>query len=219
MKKICISFLLVLFAALGVSAAPIPYWTLTDFTTSVNGTANFTLQIQNFFNPAADADFGIFYNNGGTAVGYDIFSKSAGVADVATVGFTWTGSGYTIDIYRPGDTTPSVNDVAFSDVFGFYFEWYRADPLPTPDNTVDAAYYTDSSFDWKTYNPGFVLLTKVGPSGTADFSLYSPGGSEQRTVIKVHVADVAPVPEPVSMLLFGTGLVGLGGYVRRRFKK
>jgi hypothetical protein len=30
---------------------------------------------------------------------------------------------------------------------------------------------------------------------------------------------VKPVPEPVSMLLFGTGLLGVGGYVRRKLKK
>ena len=28
-----------------------------------------------------------------------------------------------------------------------------------------------------------------------------------------------PIPEPVSMLLFGTGLVGIGGYIRKKVKK
>ena len=33
------------------------------------------------------------------------------------------------------------------------------------------------------------------------------------------LADITPIPEPSSMLLFGTGLTGLAGVIRRRLKK
>lgn len=41
-----------------------------------------------------------------------------------------------------------------------------------------------------------------------------PNGANAQTML---VKD--PVPEPVSMLLFGTGLVGIGGFIRKKFKK
>jgi hypothetical protein len=34
----------------------------------------------------------------------------------------------------------------------------------------------------------------------------------------IMASEQQPVPEPISMLLFGTGLVGIGGYVRRKLK-
>jgi hypothetical protein len=32
------------------------------------------------------------------------------------------------------------------------------------------------------------------------------------------IIEINPVPEPISMLLFGTGIIGVGGYVRRKLK-
>jgi len=59
-------------------------------------------------------------------------------------------------------------------------------------------------------------------NGTDDLVLedfWPEQGSISHVALYGTPVEGQPIPEPVSMLLFGTGLVGIGGYIRRRFKK
>ena len=65
-------------------------------------------------------------------------------------------------------------------------------------------------------------LTDLGWNGqeTIVLSGFWPGnGSISHVALYGTLEEGQPIPEPVSMLLFGTGLVGVGGYIRRKLKK
>jgi hypothetical protein len=74
----------------------------------------------------------------------------------------------------------------------------------------------DKSMEWAYILSGWItegIYKVIIGSLTGDFYFISS------TLTATGYDNSAPVPEPATILLFGTGLVGLAGYSRRRFKK
>ncbi len=236
MNKLFNSFLLGILASFLVagSAMAVPvgasvnqdYWTITDHTTGTDG-SSFNIIMRE--SASYESEFGFYTVDSmasPTSVDkyYKIFSKGDEVLNNSSVYYkNEGGSFYLTDAagYHADSWT------LFDNYFGFYYKVYTGG---VADTSADYIWHTDIQFNveynaisgvWQSVDTDIEhVATAFNGIDVATIYLddQKGGGDRDWTDMTVMSSDIAPVPEPATMLLFGTGLIGLAGIARRKTK-
>lgn len=195
------------------------YWTSTDFTTGGGGSADFVLA---FESASYESDFGLFAVDAtNNLVLFEIFDKNQERGGFLTptkqdVDFRFDSGNWQIKLRESGTWTN------FSNTFGFYFGVYTAG---ASDSSLDYLFFTDTQYNRSA--GGTLVDTHVEHvatlfDGVDSFWIFLDdqlgGGDRDWNDMVVAGNDLAPspVPEPASMMLLGSGLIGIAAIGRKK---